>query len=325
MIHRRAFIISSVIAALAPSDVEGQQVKKVWRIGFLAPGSVENHERWLAALKQALRDLGYTEGENAVIERRHADGRFERLPLLAGELVRLKLDVLVAHGGAASDAKKATATIPIVVIANPDPIGSGLVASLARPGGNVTGLSDLHTGLVAKRLELLKEVVPSASRVVVLLDARPELALQLKDIQASAPAVGMTIVPIEVKGPDDIDRAFAAIRRERPTAVNVLGTPLFGMHRHRIADFALRSRLPTISTVRLFVEAGFLMSYGANFADLYRRAATYVDKILKGAKPGELAIEQPTEFELVINMKTANALNLIIPPSLLLRADQVIE
>ena len=319
-----ALALALVVFAL-PLAVEAQQAKKVWRIGFLAPGSVENHEKWLAGLEQGLRDLGYVEGDNTVIERRHADGNFERLPGLAAELVRLKVDVLVAHGGAAFDAKKATATIPVVFIANPDPVGAGLVASLARPGGNLTGSSDLHSGLVAKRLELLKEVVPSASRLAVLWDSRPELALQLKDIQASAPALGMTILPVMAKAPSDIDRALSAIGKERPDGLNVLGTPLFAIHRRRIADFALKSRLPTISTVRLLVEAGFLMSYGANFADLYRRAATYVDQVLKGAKPADLPIEQPTRFELVINLKTAKGLGLTIPRPLRLRADQVIE
>ena len=232
---------------------------------------------------------------------------------------------MIAHGTAARDAKKATATIPIVFIANPDPVGAGVVASLARPGGNVTGLSDLHSGLASKRLELLKEVAPAASRIAVLTDSTLELALQLKDIQVSASTLGVSILPVTVKAPEDIDRALATIVRERATAVNVLGTPLFAIHRQRIADFAVKHRLATISTLRPFVESGFLMSYGANFDDLYRRAATYVDKILKGAKPADLPVEQPTKFELVINMKTATALGLTIPPSLLLRADQLIE
>ena len=318
--------VAVALVVLAPPVVaEAQQAKKVWRIGFLAPGSVETHQNSLAALEQGLRDLGYVEGDNTVIERRHANGNLERLPGLAAELVRLKVDVLVAHGGAAFEAKKATATIPVVFVANPDPVGVGLVASLARPGGNLTGLSDLHSGLVTKRLELLKEVVPSASRVAVLWDSTPELALQLRDIQASAPAFGMTIVPVMAKAPSDIDRALSIIGKERPDGLNVLGTPLFAMHRNRIADFALKSRLPAISTVRRFAEAGFLMSYGADFADLYRRAATYVDRVLKGTKPGDLPIEQPTKFELVINLKTARALGLTIPPPVRLRADHSIE
>ena len=320
-------ILGGVVAVLllATSLTAAQQAGKVWRIGFLVPGSAQISAPRLAVLEQGLRELGYAAGQNTVIEQRAADGHFERLPGLAAELVRLRVDVLIAHGTAARDAKQATATIPIVFIANPDPVGAGVVASLARPGGNVTGLSDFHSGLASKRLELLKEVVPSASRIAVLTDSTLELALQLKDIQVSASTLGVSILPVTVKAPEDIDRALATIVKERAAAVNVLGTQLFVIHRRRIADFAVKNRLATISTVRPFVESGFLMSYGANFDDLYRRAATYVDKILKGAQPADLPIEQPTKFELVINMKTATALGLTIPPSLLLRADRVIE
>ena len=324
-LSRFGLIASIAVGILAAPVAEAEQAARVWRIGVLFPGSAQIHAPRLAVLEQGLRELGYAAGQNTVIEQRAADGHFERLPGLAAELVRLRVDVLIAHGTAARDAKKATATIPIVFIANPDPVGAGVVASLARPGGNVTGLSDFHSGLTSKRLELLKEVVPSASRIAVLTDATLELALQLKDIQVSASTLGVSILPVTVKAPEDIDRALATIVRERATAVNVLGTTLFAIHRRHIADFAVKNRLATISTVRSFVDAGGLMSYGANFDDLYRRAAVYVDKIFKGAKPADLPIEQPTKFELVINLKTAKALGLTIPPSVLLRADEVIE
>jgi putative tryptophan/tyrosine transport system substrate-binding protein len=323
----RCLILSlalAVFAALAVAEAQ-QPATKIWRIGFLGPGSAETSEKSLAALTRSLRELGYVEGDNTVIERRYADGNLGRVRSLAAELVRLKVDVLVAHGASASDAKGATTTIPIVFIANPDPVGVGLVVSLARPGGNLTGLSDLHSALVAKRLELLKELVPSASRVAVLSDSSPELALQLKDVQRAAPALGLTIVPVVVGAPGDIDRALDIIRKERADALSVLGTSLFAVHRRRIADFAIKSRIPTISTVRRFPDAGFLLSYGADFPDLYRRAALYVDKVLKGIRPADIPVEQPIKFELVVNLKTAKALGLTVPQSVLLRADEVIQ
>jgi putative ABC transport system substrate-binding protein len=317
-----------VLALLAgPLTAEAQQARKVPRIGYLTGSSVEIEKSWLAAFQQGLRELGYVEGKSIVIEQRYGAGRSERLPELAAELVRLEVDVLVVGGEAATlAAKKATSAIPIVMVSVADPVGIGLVASLAHPGGNVTGLSDLHADLVPKRLQLLKEVVPSASRVAVLLNpVNPSHPLQLKDLQAAAPALGVTILAFKVKGPDDIDRAFTIIRKERPGGLLVLGDRMLGTHRRRIIGLAVKSRLASIHTLRGWVEAGSLMSYGANFSDLYRRLATYVDKILKGAKPADLPVEQPTRFELVINLKTAKALGLTIPPSVLLRADQVIE
>jgi putative tryptophan/tyrosine transport system substrate-binding protein len=292
----------------------------------LSPYSAEHDRSWRAGLQQGLRELGYVEGRNIVIELRHAGGRLERLPELASELVVLKVDVLIAHGNTAAQAGKASSTLPIVMVANPDPVGLGLVASLPRPGGNVTGLSDLHTELGAKRLELLKEMVPSASRVAVFWNrsaaAHPQ---QLRDAQAAAPALRLTVVPVEIRGPDDIDGAFATIRNERVQALNILGGAVT-VHGRRVAALAVKNGIPTITTTRRSAaEDGFLMSYGADFPDLYRRAAAYVDKILRGARPGDLAIEQPAKFELVINMGTANRLGLTVPQPLLLRADHVID
>jgi len=313
------------VSLLAPLAVEGQEVGKTSRIGFLSPYSPDFDATWRAAFRGGLRDLGYLEGNNIVIEARHAGGQFERLPALAAELARLKIDVFLIHGFIAIDAaKKASSTIPIVFVANPDPVGLGTVASLARPGGQVTGLSDLHSGLNAKRLELLKEIAPSASRVGVLMNPNsPVYVAQWKDLQLAAPALHLTVVPVEVRGLEDIDRAFSTIRKEGVQALNVLGG--WPMNHKRVADLARKSRIPTISTTRKTAEVGLLMTYGADFPDLYRRAATYVNKILKGAKPGDLPVEQPTKFELVINMKTAKALGLTIPQTLLLRADEVIQ
>ncbi len=322
-------LISTLALGLlaAPLPVEAQQAGKVYRIGFLTPGSVEPFKYLLAAFKQGLQELGYLEGKNVVIEERYAAGRRERLPELAAELIRLKVDVLVVHGGStAGVVQRLNKMIPIVMALAADPVGDGVVASFARPGGNVTGLTDFHSDLVPKRLELLKEVVPSASRVAVLwTSAGPAQARQLKGLQAVAPAFGMTLFPVEFTKPEDIDRAFAAIRKERPDALNVLGYPLIGTYRRQIAEFALKSRLPTISTFERFVEAGGLMTYGANFLDLYRRAATYVDKILKGAKPADLPVELPIKFDLIINLKTAKAIGLTIPPEVLYRATKVIK
>jgi len=321
-------VVLAVSLALVPLAAEGQQTgKRVPRIGFLASFSAEVIKSRVAAFQQALRELGYVDGESIIIEYRYAEGKFERLPDLAAELVRLRVDLLVVAGApAAHAAKNATSVIPIVIGNAADPVGTGLVASLARPGGNITGLSDFNLGVVAKRLELLKEVVPTASRVAVLLNpANPTNPLELKEIQAAAPALGVTLLPLAAKGLDDIERAFALMRNERPGALIVFGDPMFATHQRRMAELALKSRLPAIWAMRENVNAGGLMSYGTNFDDLYRRAAAYVDKILKGAKPADLPVQQPTKFELVINLKTAKLLGLTIPPSVLGRADQLIE
>ena len=325
---RRAVTILTLALLVAFSAAEAQQPGKVQRVGYLSLGSDTGGSRdYFAAFRNGLRALGYVDGENIVIEPRHADGRRERLPELAGQLIRLKVDVLVTFGSA-SAAKQATNTVPIVFIVEPDPVGTGLVASLAHPGGNITGISDSHAELVQKRLQLLKEVVPRTARVGVLLNpANHNAASQLKTAQAAGPALGLTVTPVEVKGPgrEDLDPAFATMRRERLAALLILGDSALATHRTRIAELAIKHRLPTAGTARAWAEGGLLMAYGANFTEMFHRAATYVDKILKGAKPTDLPVEQPTTFNLVINLKTARALGLTLPPSLLLRASEVIQ
>jgi putative ABC transport system substrate-binding protein len=320
--------LASVLVLLAvPLAIEAQQAGKLWRVGYLSSSSAERERARVAAFHQGLRELGYLEGKNIVLEPRYAGGDFDRLPELAAELVRHKVDVFVVAGApAAHAAKKASSVTPIVMTAIADPVGMGLVASLARPGGSITGLSDFNAGVVAKRLELLREVVPSVSRVAVLLNpTNPSNPPQLKLTQAAAATLAVTLLAFEAKRADEIDRAFAAIKTERPGALIVIGDPMLGSHRKRIVELSNQNRLPAIYWIREFADAGGLMSYGANFDDLWRRAATYVDKILKGANPGDLPVEQPTKFELVINMKVAKALGLTMPQSLLLRADEVIQ
>jgi putative ABC transport system substrate-binding protein len=274
-----------------------------------------------------LAELGWIEGKNLVVERRYAENRPERLPELAAELVRLNVEVIVATGTLGPlAAKQATSTIPIVMTASGDPLGSGLVASLARPGGNVTGMSLMAPDLGGKRLELLKELLPRLARVAVLWNAaNPYPAIVFKETQAAGRTLGIEVQSLEVRGPDDFDGAFEAARKQRPDALITVEDPLTFTYQKRIADFAVADRLPSLHGLRGDVVAGGLMSYGANIGDLFRRAAGYVDKILKGAKPADLPVEQPTRFELVINLKTARALGLTIPPTLLVRADEVIE
>ena len=326
MNEKIAWLLATVLLT-AVSHAEAQQPKRIPQIGYLSYGSVEIEKSWLAVLQQGLRELGYLEGKNIVIEQRHAAGRSEKLPELLAELIRLKVDVLIAAGDpAAHAAKEATSAIPIVMVSSPDPVGTGLIASLAHPGGNVTGLSDFHAGVITKRFEVLKDVVPLMSRVAVLLNpANRSNTLQFKDIQATAPAFRVTIISLEVKGPDDMDDTFARIGKERPGALLVVGDKLFATHQKRIFEFVGKSRLPAIYSQRGYVDAGGLMSYGSNFADQYRRVAIYVDKILKGAKPADLPVEQPTKFELVVNLKAAKQIGLTVPPSVLFRADKVIK
>ena len=321
--NRRAFFGALGLLA-APVAAWAQPAGKVWRIGYLSLPTPELDRRWVAAFQQGLRELGYMEGRDVIIEQRHASGRRERLAALATELVGLKVDVIVTYGGA-PEARKASSTVPIVMTVSADPVGSGLVASLARPGGTVTGLSDVHGDTIAKRLELLKEATPSAARVAVLSSPGNLLApRQLQDLRAAAQILGITVVPFELRGPGDLDRAITAIGKARVDALFLIPDSTFGNHA-RFADLVNKQRLPAIGTVREFADAGLLMSYGTSFAELWRRAATYVDKIFKGADPGDLPIEQARQWELVINRKTAKALGLTIPPSLLQRADQVIE
>jgi putative ABC transport system substrate-binding protein len=323
---RRAFLAGAIALSAAPLAAEAQQAGKVYRIGWLGGRPFPDAQPFTDAFRQALHERGWVEGQNFVFEHRPAV-RSGSLPDLAAELIRLKIDVIVAVGDPAiRAAKQATSTIPIVMAPSADPIGAGFVASLARPGGNITGSSILAAELGGKRLELLREVVPKASRVAVLWNsADPAKALELKDTQVAARALGVTLQSVEVRGADDFDSAFSAISRGRPDALIAFSEPLALAHRGRIVDFAAKSQLPMISEIKEFADAGGLMTYGPSLPDLFRRAATYVDKILKGAKPADLPIEQPTKFELVINLKTAKALGLTIPRSVLLRADQVIE
>jgi len=307
-----------------PADA--QQAKKFWRIGGLGASSPSANPARYEAFRQRLRELGYVEGKNIAIEGRYAEGQLGRLPDLAVELVRLKVDVIVARGlPAARAAKEATTTIPIVIQGG-DPVRTGLVASLARPGGNVTGFSDATVDVSTKRLELLKEVVPKVSRVAMLWNpANPTNPLQLKDSQAAAPALGLKVIAVDVKGVDDFERVFAAIKKDGAGGLLVPADPTFGSERKRIIDFAAKNRLPAMYSSSDNAEAGGLMSYGTNFVDLYRRVADYVDRILKGTKPADLPIEQPMKFEFVINLKTAKQIDLTIPPNVLARADKVIR
>ena len=329
--NRRAFVGALVGGVLsAPLAAEVQQAAKVPRIGYLATNlAALPHLR--EAFLQGLRDLGYVEGRNVVIEYRDAEAKSERLPALAAELVALKVDVIVAAAGTlvALAAKQATRTLPIVFIGAGDPVTSGLVTSLARPGGNVTGLSLLFPELVGKCLEQLTQAVPGVSRVAVLwqpgaVGERTEKDI-LKAADVAGRALGVRLQFVEARGPADVDRAFSDMTRARAGALTVLTTSMFFGERRRLVDLAAKNRLPAVYPSREYVDAGGLMAYGSNLADLFRRAATYVDKILKGAKPGDLPVEQPTKFELVINLKTAKALGLTIPQSLLMRADEVIQ
>ncbi len=328
-VHGVPVIVALTLGALAPLATDAQQPGRVPRIGFLAGGSRSGDSLLLETFWQRMKGLGYIEGQNIAAEYRFAEGVPERLPNLAAELVRLNVDVIVAPGSGARAAKKATQTIPIVITYG-DPVGQGLVASLARPGGNVTGLSSFLSELGGKQLELLKEAFLRVSRVAVLWNlSNPsgisQDALLLGEMKGAAGALRVTLQPLELRSLDDFEPAFSAIRRERADALIVVRSPLTATHRARIVNFAAKSRLPAIYPDREFVDAGGLMSYGVNVPDLWGRAAVYVDKILKGAKPADLPVEQPTKFELVINLKTAKALGLTIPRSVLIRADEVIE
>ena len=314
---------------LAPLAAEAQQAAKVPRIGWLAVNRAPNLHL-SEAFRQGLRDLGYVEGRNVVIEYRDAEGKFERFPALAAELVALKVDVIVALSTpAALAARQATKTIPVIFVALGDPVTSGLVTSLARPGGNVTGVSFLSPELVGKRLERLTQAVPGVGRVAVLWqpgDVPESTAKDLRtEAEVAARALGVRLQVVEARGPADFDRAFSAMTKAHVDALSVLPSAMLFSERGRLVDLAAKYRLPAVYPWREGADAGGLMSYGPNLPDLYRRAATYVDKILKGAKPADLPVEQPTKFELVINMKTAKALGLTIPQTLLQRADQVIQ
>jgi ABC-type uncharacterized transport system substrate-binding protein len=324
-----SILIAVVLLALGVT-AEAQQPAKVPRIGYLSPSDPGSESTRSEAIRRALRERGYIEGQNIAIEYRYAEGKVDRFSELAAELVRLKVNVIVASGGPRliQAAKNATKTIPVVMVAaGIDPVEAGFVESLARPGGNVTGITTLNRELGGKRLELLKEAVPKVVRVAVLYDAGTlGIVRDVKEVlPVAARALGLTIQPWEVRTANDFDRAFAAMGKQRPDGLSVAGGRLMGANQKRIADFALKSRLPSMYAIREAVDAGGLMYYGADVAESYRRVAYYVDRILKGAKPADLPVEQPTKFELVINLKTAKQIGLAIPAEVLARATRLIK
>ncbi len=330
MNNRRKLIVALGAGALAaPFGTFAQQQGKVWRVGFLSarrrPAALDLD--YYGAFPRKMSELGYVEGRNLQIEWRFADGEYARLPGMAAELVRLKMDAIMALGPpSASAAHKATTIIPIVIVVSVDPVAAGFVKSLARPGGNITGLSNLAGDISAKHLEMLRAMVPRLSRVAVLVNpANSAHAEIVKNVQAAAKNAGIKALPVNAQTPQEIESAFFAIARERAGAVVVGLDPLFIQQERQIAAQAAKHRLPSIFSNREYAEAGGLMSYGQNQVEIYRRAAEYVDKIFKGAKPADLPVEQPTKFELIINGKTAKALGLKIPQSLLISADKVIE
>ena len=330
----RASLVIRVMAAVSilalPSVADAQPAGKVPRVGYLSAQSASDPQvqRALDVFRQTLRELGYVEGQSVAIEYRWAEGKPERLPELATDLVRSKVDVILTTGGVppGQAAQRATKTIPIVVSGAADPVAAGLVASLTRPGANITALAQMSDELVGKELELLREMAPKVTRVAVLWNpTNPGNTHQLRGAERAAAALGLRLQPVEARSPGEIDRAFAAMTRERAEALLVLLDATFYDQRARIVDLAAKSRLPAVYGYSVFAETGGLLSYAANRFDVVRQSAVYVDKILKGAKPADLPVEQPRKFELVINLKTAKALGLTIPPSMLLRADQVIE
>jgi putative ABC transport system substrate-binding protein len=329
LIRAAAALLLIILSILfSPASPEAQQPKKVPRIGFVSAASASSQASRLDAFRQRLRELGYVEGQNIVIEYRYSEGKPDRLPALAAELVRLKVDVIVSGGPTATRAaKEANATIPIVMGQDFDPVGNGFVASLARPGGNITGLSTLSPEISGKQLELVKEIVPRLSRVAVLGNSTIlGNAQALRETELAAGALRVQLQYLDVQNPKDIETVFRAASKERADAVlmNASGS-LTSFQRKEIAELAAKSRLPVTYDRRAYVEAGGLMSYGVNYLDLDRRAATYVDKILKGAKPADLPVEQPVKFELIINLKAAKQIGLTIPPNVLARADKVIK
>jgi len=327
MNHKVILLLLAASVLICFNLAEAQQPKNVPQVGFLGFTSLSGIAARIEAFRQGLRELGYVDGKNIVIEYRSAEGKLDRLSELAAELVRLKVDVIVTSGPSVTRAvKEATTTIPIVMGFDTDPVGNGFVASLARPGGNITGLSVVSPELSGKQLELLKEIVPKLSRVAVLgTSTNPGNSQALKETELAAGAYTVQLQNLDVLSPKDIETAFRDASKGRAGAVLVLASPIIESHRTQIADLAAKNRLPAIYYAPEFVEAGGLMSYGTSFADLFRRAATYVDKILKGAKPGDLPVEQPKKFEFIINLKTAKQIGLTIPPNVLARADKVIR
>lgn len=328
MIDRRTFLRALASGLVAGSFfVHGQQPRRVSRVGWLSQSTAAMDESFLDTYRQAMRELGYIEGQTIITEHRFADGRVDRLASVAAELVNIPVDVIVTAGTPASlAAKNATQTIPIVFAASADPVGAGVVASLARPGGNVTGLSLMSAALSGKRLGLLHEALSQVSRATILWDiSNPGMALRVQETQAAADRARVTLLRIGVRNLDELESALADLSANRPDVVLVTAEPFTIRHRERIVDFLMRQRIPAMFEDRSFVSAGGLMSYGPSIRDNFRQAATYVDKILKGAKPADLPVAQPVKFELVINSKTAHAMGLSLPQALLLRADEVIQ
>jgi ABC-type uncharacterized transport system substrate-binding protein len=321
-----SILFAGALLALAVT-VEAQQPKKLARIGLLSAVSLSTIPARIEAFRQGLRELGYVEGKNIFIELRFAEGKPDRLPALAAELVRLKVDIIVTGAPTSTRAaKQATATIPIVMVSDDDPVGSGFVASLARPGGNITGLSTLSPEISGKQLELLREFLPKLSRVGVLGDVtRPGIAQALREINVAADASGLQVQYLEVRAPKDIEIAFRAASKERADALVVLGSPILFSQQKQVVELATKNRLPAIYARTEYIEDGGLAFYGPSLTDLYRRAATYVDKILNGAKAADLPVEQPKKFELVINLKAAKQIGVTIPQRVLARADRVIK
>ena len=328
IVKKLSLLMLGTLSLTSAHIADAQQVGKVHRIGYLQTASREQQLHLVKAFKEGMQELGYVEGRDITLEYRFAEGKPGRLTDLAAELIRLKVDLIVSGGTQATRAaRKATSTIPIVMgNSGSDPVADGFVASLARPGGNITGLTSITTELNGKRLELLKEAIPMISRVAILLNpGNRRSGPSLKQIEAASRALGISLLSLAIQSPNDFESAFGVAAKGRADALIEIQDALFNSHRKLIVDLAAKNRLPAIYDRIDFVEAGGLMSYGTNISDLYRRAAIYVDKILKGAKPGDLPVEQPTKFELVVNMKTAKALGLTIPQAVLLRADEVIK
>jgi len=326
--EKKVLLIAFVILFLASAHpADAQQANKVPRIGMLFPASPSPAGPFIDAFRQGLHDLGYVEGKHILIEYRFAEGKEDRLPDLAADLARINVDIIVAGGGIATlAAKKATRTIPIVMGAAGDPVGSGIVASLARPGGTITGSTLISPDLSGKSLELLKETIPGLKRVALLTyPGGASTVLMLKETETAAQSLGLQLQILEAGGPEQLESVFAIAKKRGSEAINVLSNAFFGNQRKKIVELVTRAHLPAMYFDRQFVDAGGLMSYGANVAELFRRAATYVDKVLKGAKPADLPVEQPTKFEFIISLKAAKQIGLTIPPNVLARADRVIK
>lgn len=326
--NRRDTVLALLVIGASPLVAEAQQAKKPARIGYLSMASPERDRNWVAALGEGLRDFGYVEGQNIILEQRHAKNDVAKALELAADLVQRDVAVMLVYASpTVPTLKKLYSNLPIVLLAHADPVGSGIIASLARPGGSITGLTDGHAELAPKRLELLKEMAPSVSRVGVLFNPlTPHALAQLKLLQAAAPGLGVTIVPIEIKAAQEIEKAFESMRKQRVEGLVIAPDPSWSSgQERRTSDLATRNRIPAIGSISEFAESGLLLAYGTNFAQLWRKSAVYVDKILKGAKAADLPVEFPTKFDLIINLATAKALGIKPPQSVLLRADRVIE